>query len=400
MLPKSQMFTNKINLIPRYNWDYGFFDFARAFVAAFNQNTADGLKNTFQKKPIFTNSGRTSLYVILKSLRLPEGSYVGVPLFCCPVVFDAIMQADLVPRFIDIDSEDYNISSQDLAKKRNQLSALVVVHMFGHPADMDTISSVSDGIPVIEDCAQSLFSTYKGKYTGFLSHVSFFSFRSGKYVSAGEGGAIFPRNANDYETIEKLVDSFDQMSSMEEVVHCAATYIKSTLYHRPWYGLVGYPIGTKLDRKFNLTAKSGFKPGQISKADLKIINFRIPRFIQQVQRQRNNSIYLLEHIRAKNAILPTEKQGSWSNYYQFPIRFRSESERDAVADYLFARGIDTAKYLDEVTAVATANYGYQGDCPTSEVCSKTTLIIPNHYTLSKKDLDYIAGCVNEAVKGL
>ena len=393
------MLKQKISLIPRYNWDYGLPDLVSAILGAFNQspNSLANLETIFKQKPIFTNSGRASLYVILKAFNLPKGSHVGVPLYCCPVVFDAIHQAGLIPRFIDIDQEIYNISPDDLRKKIDGLSALVVIHMFGHPADMDAILAISKEVPVIEDCAQSLFSKYRGKYTGFLSDVSFFSFRSGKYISAGEGSAIFVKDHVLYESIRELVETFEQANLFGELVHCIATYIKSTLYHRPWYGLVGYPVGTRLDRKLNLTAKSGFTPGQVTKVDLKIIDKRIPGFLKKIQAQRENSIYLMENIESRSAILPMEKEGCWGNYYQFPLRFKSQSERDAVSEYLFTKGIDTAKYLDEVVEVATENHGYQGDCPNSELCSKTTLIIPNHYTLSKKDLDHIIQCLNEAI---
>ena len=80
---------------------------------------------------------------------------------------------------------------QTLEKKREDLAALIVVHMFGHPAHMDEIRKVAAGIPIIEDCAHSLFSKYKGTYTGLLSTASFFSFRSGKYVSAGEAARFY-----------------------------------------------------------------------------------------------------------------------------------------------------------------------------------------------------------------
>ena len=125
----------------------------------------------------------------------PPAPQVGVPLFCCSVVFDAICQAGLTPRFIDSSVDDYNLSIEDLQKKRSGLAAVVPVHMFGKPADMDAIDAAAEGIPVIEDCAQSLLSTYKGRLTGLLSTVSFFSFRCGKYISAGEGSAIICRDA-------------------------------------------------------------------------------------------------------------------------------------------------------------------------------------------------------------
>lgn len=388
----------KTNLTPRYNWDYKLSDFVNALAAALRQNLngVGVLEKVFGNKPILTTSGRTSLYAILKSLNLPEGSYVGVPLFCCSVVFHAIRQANLIPKFIDINLYDYNLSAADLKKKKDTLSAVVVVHMFGHPADMDSISAVCGDIPIIEDCAQSLFSKYKGHYTGSLTTVSFFSFRSGKYISAGEGSAIFTKDPLLYDSINKLVDSFDKRNLLQEILHCTATYIKSTLYKKPLYGIIGYPIGKRLDRKLNLTDKTGFRTSKVSRSDLRIINNRIETFSSKVNKQRQNALYFLEKIKIQNVFLPGEREECHSNYYQFAIRFENTEQRDFMADYLLKHGIDTAKYLDDITGLAKKQYNYNRDCPKAELCSKTVLVIPNHYTLSELYLGYIVKSLNNA----
>jgi len=415
------MFKQRISLIPRYNWDYKFSDFVKSYLAILKSNSysTKTFENLFKQKPVFTTSGRSSLYAILKSLNLPKGSQVGVPLYCCPVVFDAIRQADLVPNFIDIDVEDYNLSVSDLKLKKKGLSALVVVedynlsvsdlklkkkglsalvvvHMFGHPADMDSISDICGDIPVIEDCAQSLFSQYKGQYTGFLSKVSFFSFRSGKYISAGEGSIIFTKDSLLYNSLSKLIENFNNWSKFQQLFHCASTYIKSLFYKRPLYGIVGYPIGRILDRRLNLTSKAGLKLKKIAIGDLSIIEAKIEKFFIKVNKQRENSLYFLEKIKIKDVFLPCEREDYRSNFYQFPIRFKSVEERDHFADYLFKCGIDSAKYLDDVVEITKEYYDYNGSCPHTEDCSKKVLIIPNHYTLREEDLDYIVNCLYAA----
>jgi perosamine synthetase len=393
------MLKKRIALIPRYNWDYGIVELATGLSALPKSNlkTDGNFANVFGQNPIFTASGRSSLYAILKSLNLSEGSCVGVPLFCCSVVFDAIIQAKLTPKFIDINLEDFNLSSADLQKKIDFLSAVVVVHMFGHPADMDSIYAVcKDKIPIIEDCAQSLFSTYKGKNTGFLSTVSFFSFRSGKYISAGEGSAIFCHDSSLHDSIKSVVDTFEKPNLLNEVLHCIATYIKSILYHRPLYGTFGYPVGKFFDKKLNLTAKSGFKLYRISKSDLQIVKKRIGIFRSKIEKQRQNATYLLENLKVRHAFLPVENKESQNNYFQFALRFQTVKQRDFVADYLLRHGIDSAKYLDDILNISKKLYGYPGDCLNAELCSKTTLIIPHYYTLSPYDLQYIRQTLNEA----
>jgi dTDP-4-amino-4,6-dideoxygalactose transaminase len=259
--------------------------------------------------------------------------------------------------------------------------------MFGHPADLTSIFAVADGIPVIEDCAQSLLARYKGEYTGVHSDASFFSFRSGKYISAGEGSVILAKDPSLRKCIAEFVETFKEWTSLQQAAHCISTYIKSSMYKRPWYGTIGYPLGKMLDRKLNLTAKTGFEPRKIANCHLKIITERIGSFYEKVAKQRQYALYLMERLsKIEVGILPYEKEGCFSNYYQFPIRFSDTRQRDFMANYLFRRGIDTAKYLDEVVDLAYREYHYEGDCPNAQLCSKTILIIPNHYNLSSYDL--------------
>ena len=387
---------DRIQMIPRNNWDYGFPALFNA-LAGINKSTSQvkALEEFFQQNPIWTNSGRTSIYAILKALDLPAGAKVGVPLFCCSVVFEAICQAGLSPCFIDSNLEDYNLSADDLRKKKDDLSAVVVVHMFGNPCDMDEIMEAAGAIPVIEDCAQSIFSTYKEKPTGLLSTASFFSFRCGKYISAGEGSAIFCREPELRRKIRQIVDSFESWSMLMMFTNALSTFVKATLYNRPWYGLLGYPVGMRLDKKLNLTAKGGFETGRIASTHLALIDARIPRFQDKIAIQRYHAHMLLKSVVPDHFGLPSEGEDRSRNWFQFPLQFHNTEQRDGMADYLFSQGIDTAKYLDDIADEARAHYGYNGDCPNAELLSKTVLLVPIHYTLSAFDIDRIA----QGIKG-
>ena len=388
-------------LIPRNNWDYGFKALPTTVVAVANKVTqAPNTEIAFQQKPIWTTSGRTSLYAILRALELPAGAKVGVPLFCCSVVFNAICQAGLTPRFLDSNLNDHNISAYDFYRKRRDLAAVVAVHMFGNPFDMDAILGVADTLPVIEDCAQSIFSTYKGKPTGLLSTASFFSFRCGKYISAGEGSAIFCREPELQKKIQRIVDSFQNWSAPQMLIDSFLTVAKATLYNRPWYGLIGYPIGMRLDKKLNLTAKDGFETRRIASSHLALIDARVASFQEKISIQKEHAQTLLNTVRPGVVSLPSEGNDRSSNWYQFALRFQNTSQRDGMAAYLFNRGIDTSKYLDNIADEARSNYGYAGDCPNAELLSKTTLLVPIHYTLHTLDIEHIARSINEGSQAI
>ncbi len=387
---------DRINLIPRNNWDYGFREFFAALTQReINVTLAPNTQKLFSVNPIWARSGRAALYAILKSLGLPEGARVGVPLFCCSVVFQAICQAGFYPQFIDSNPDDANISAVDLLEKRSSLAAVVAVHMFGHPCDMDAIIAAADNRPVIEDCAQSIFSTYKGKQTGLLSTASFFSFRCGKYLSAGEGSAIICADTDLHKKIEETVNTFQHWSKLDTRIDALSTYVKTTLYNRPWYGLIGYPIGTRLDKKLNLTAKEGFETGRISPTHLALIEKRIAHFQEEIEIQSNHAQMLMDALIPAKYSVPKVKSDCTSNWFQFALKFQNEEQRDTVAAYLFEHGIDTAKYLNDIADEARDKYGYDGDCPNAERLSKTILLVPIHYKLRDKDIGHLARCIND-----
>ncbi len=393
---KSIGMKNRSRLIPRNNWDYNFYSLINATLGCIIKKVdAPALEIFFQRKAQWTMAGRASLYAILKALSLSLGSKIGVPLFCCPVVFNAIRQAGYKPKFIDCSDNDYNLSPQDLERKKDELSAVVAVHMFGNPCDIDRINSIAKEIPVIEDCAQSIYSKYKGRLTGFLSTASFFSFRCGKYISAGEGSAIFCNDSTLYSKIENVVSDFKSYGLISSIFHCAVIYLKALFYRRPLYGIIGYPIGRRLDKKFNLTAKEGFEEGKIVSGDLWLANNRIPKFERNIERQRRNAQLLRKLINIQNVVLPSENDDCLGNWFQFALRFPKSEIRDAMAAHLWKNGIDSAKYLDDIVEIARLQYGYNlGDCPNAEKFSKTVLLIPIYYTLKDKDIIYIAEIIN------
>jgi dTDP-4-amino-4,6-dideoxygalactose transaminase len=179
------------------------------------------------------------------------------------------------------------------------------------------------------------------------------------------------------------------------LINSLLTFGKATLYNRPWYGLIGYPIGMRLDKKLNLTAKDGFETGKIASSHLALIDARITCFQEKINVQKEHAHLLLIALMPGNYRLPNESDGCSSNWFQFALRFQNTNQRDAMADYLFNQGIDTAKYLDNIADEARSNYGYNGDCPNAELLSKTVLLVPIHYTLSIHDIEHIARSINQ-----
>jgi dTDP-4-amino-4,6-dideoxygalactose transaminase len=349
------------------------------------------LESIFNKNIFFTNNGRSALYVILKALNLPKGSKIGVPLYSCTVVFDAIVEAGYVPYFIDIELDNYTLSPCDLESKVEGIDAVVVIHTFGYPAEMDTIKKVASNKPVIEDCAHSLLSRYKGKITGVLSFASFFSFK--KYTSTGEGGMIILNEDKSKEQIQKELNLLNMPSKVEEIYSSFVTYIHSFLYHKPWFGLLAFPMGSYVGNS-NLN-KRKFKATKIKKSDLSVFLKKITDFEKKVEQQRKNTKILTEELKDSSLIILHESKDVWWNCYLFPIQFESKNRRDKAHKLLREMDIDTAKLYSTTPRVAKKIYGYKGDCPNSEKCAETLLVIPNYYTLKYQELLKIAKSIRK-----
>ena len=273
----------------------------------------------------------------------------------------------------------------DLAEKINDLSAIIVIHTFGRPAEMDTIRRIAGEVPVIEDCAHSLLSRYKDRQTGTLGFASIFSFK--KYLSMSGGGMIILNDANFAERFRREIGLLDLFTVIDEIGDAFVTYGDSILYRRPWFGLFAYKMGSYL--RSILDHDGGiddFLTKKIRKTHFNLLSKKLNGFEKKVESQRQNSFFLIEELANTSLVLPHEERNTHCNYYLFPIRFNNRKERDKAHEYLSSMGIDTAKLYGETPMKARRFYGYEGDCPNSEIVADTVLIIPNYYTLSKKDL--------------
>mgnify|MGYP001275714443 CR=1 FL=1 len=186
-----------LGLIPPENQEYSLRDIFAGLIALVNTgNKYNAIKIDGIGSCIPTRSARVAIHTAIKVLNLPTGARIGVPLYCCPVVFKAIESAGCKHCFIDVAIETYCMSAEDLFRKRNELDAVIAVHMFGNTCNMPALLDVVQGKPIIEDCAQSLGSKLNGHMTGTFGTISTFSFNSGKYLSVGEGGALFSNQQN------------------------------------------------------------------------------------------------------------------------------------------------------------------------------------------------------------
>jgi dTDP-4-amino-4,6-dideoxygalactose transaminase len=150
------------------------------------------------KYAVATSNGTTALDLAFKAINLDEGSEVLVTSRTFLASVSSIINAGLVPKFIDVSRDTQNI---DVSKIENEITsktkAIVCVHLAGWPCDMDEIMSIANlhNLFVIEDCAQAHGAKYKGRPLGSIGHIGCWSFCQDKIMTtAGEGGMVATNN--------------------------------------------------------------------------------------------------------------------------------------------------------------------------------------------------------------
>ncbi|MEL7106770.1 MAG: aminotransferase class I/II-fold pyridoxal phosphate-dependent enzyme [Pseudomonadota bacterium] len=138
-----------------------------------------------------------ALFLSLKALDLPRGARVAIPAFTFAAVPSAIVHADCVPLLIECGA-NYRIDLADFEAKIGDADAVMISHMRGHTSDMDAIMTLAaqHDLPVIEDAAHSLGTTWGGRNIGTLGRIGCFSFQSYKLLNAGEGGILITDDAD------------------------------------------------------------------------------------------------------------------------------------------------------------------------------------------------------------
>jgi dTDP-4-amino-4,6-dideoxygalactose transaminase len=144
------------------------------------------------KHVVAVSSGTAALHSVLLALGIKPGDEVVLPSFTFVATANVVLACGAKPVFVDTKA-DYNIDPVLLRKAiTKRTKAVIPVHLYGYPADMDEVREVASArsVQVIEDAAESLGAEYKGRQTGTLSDAGCFSMYATKVATSGEGGAI------------------------------------------------------------------------------------------------------------------------------------------------------------------------------------------------------------------
>lgn len=146
---------------------------------------------------ISCSSGTAALHLAVEAMGIGKGDEVIVPAFSMIASCNAVIYAGARPVLVDSELKTWNIDIDKIEEKiTDKTKAIMVVHTYGHPVDMDRVKEISKkyGLPVIEDAAEAHGAEYKGKKTGGLGDIACFSFYGNKIITCGEGGMVVTDN--------------------------------------------------------------------------------------------------------------------------------------------------------------------------------------------------------------
>jgi len=316
-----------------------------------------------RKYGVATSNGTVALHLALKALGIgkgDEGDEVIVPDLTFIATANAVTYCNAKPVFVDSHPDYWCIDPEKIEEKiTSKTKAIIPVHLYGHPCDMDAIMDIAEchGLYVIEDAAEAHGAEYKGKKVGSFGGVSCFSFYGNKIITTGEGGMCL---TDDEELAEKMKALRDHAMDLNK---------------RYWHNVIGFNY-----RMTNLQAAVGV-------AQLTKINQFIEKKIQIADWYKEGLKDLANH-----GVVTLHPEMSWAKcvYWMYSILIENKLEitRDELIRLLEKRGIETRPFFYPLHVLPPYRV-YDNTLNLAESISSKGLNLPSSPTLGKNEIEYI-----------
>lgn len=342
---------------------------------AFTQKCSEYLeKLTGTSKCLLTTSCTHALEMAALLCDIKEGDEVIMPSYTFVSTADAFVLRGATPVFVDIRPDTMNIDETLIeAAITEKTKAIAVVHYAGVACEMDVIMDIArrHHLKVVEDAAQAIMCTYKGKALGTIGDFGCFSFHETKNFSMGEGGAILIRDPEYIEKAEILREKGTDRSK----------YYRGQVDKYRWQNF-----------------GSSYLPSDINAAYL-YSQFEVAETINQARLDRFHQYYelLTPLMEAGKIELPVVPEGCEQSGHMFYIKTKDMEERTALIDFLKENDIMAVfHYIPLHTAPAGMKFGrFHGMDRYTTKESERLLRLPMFYQLTPEQVEYIAGKVKE-----
>jgi len=369
------------SLIPRLNIHYTLHD---AFIA---------LKSIFVIYPktdnscFYLNHARTGLRMALTSLNLPGGSKVGVMVYNCYSVMNAVKLAGLEIEFIDV-TDDFCIDIYDFENKKDKLSALIVTHLFGIPNDIEQLKSLCPHIPIIEDCSHSFLTENGGELTGCAGDMAVFSMGLGKFPSIGPGGYLKVNNDRYLDVINESYTKLPAPSFLNEINNIGLSLLLSVLHKPVIYKYFTKPVLKDKNKRKDDTIRYKHAESKILKSCFGLFISESNQYPFYLKIQQKNAGQIFTALKSYNSTIKISKKYNFNkvNCFMFPLLTEN---RQLFIDKMEMNGIELGIHFSKSVEWAK-KFGYKdGYCKNVEKIADQIVVCPCHYNLSEKEIALI-----------
>lgn len=303
-------------------------------------------------------NGTVALHLALEALGIGKGDEVIVPTLTYIASVNAITYTGATPVFVDSFEDTWQIDTDDVRKKiTTNTKAIMCVHVYGHPCDMDALLSLKQDYKLflIEDCAEAIGSKFNGQHVGTFGDVATFSFYGNKTITTGEGGMVVTNDA----------------TLNDRIVHLKGQGLAK--YREYWHDAVGYNY-----RMTNICAAIGL--AQLEQIEIVL------------EKKRAIANWYRKGFLNTGFELHMESDNVTHSYWMCNILIPSHIDRDLLKQHLIENGIETRPMFYPVHTMPIYSKKYEKH-EVAEKLARRGMNLPSYPDLSKMDIDFIISAI-------
>lgn len=315
-----------------------------------------------------TSNGTTALHLALMAIGIKPGDEVIVPTLTFISPANAVSYCGATPVFVDSEEDSWSINPRKIEEAiTKKTRAVIVVHLYGHPCNMDPIIKVvkKNNLYLVEDAAESHGALYKQNCVGSFGDVSCFSFFGNKNITSGEGGMCLTNNQSFFNKMNILKNHGMDANK------------------KYWHTCIGYNY-----RITNMQAAVGL--AQLKKLD---------RFLEKKKKIANWYREEFRDLIDKKIITPHPKMPWAQNVvwlYTILLNNKTEKERDEIINKLKTMGVETRPFFYPLHLMPP--YKSNQKFPVAEKISAGGISLPSSVKLSREQVAYIADALRKIIK--
>lgn len=396
-------------LIPRLSPPFDWSDIHQALIGLFRDDGVTCFEEEAARRlgvagTVYFPYGRSGFLALIEVMGW-RGREIILPAYTCVVMPNVILHSGARPRFVDIDSRDYNMRPDLVGQVVNkQTAAVVATHIYGFPMDLDGLDDALSGredLVIIQDCALAYGTAYKGRPVWKRGQASLFSLSIGKHISTVEGGLISSDDPDLLATLRQWRDDRFQPASCGHSLSQLAFLTASWLGLNPWLYPLAYHLAYKTslidfltvhhdERELilprNLTERQPSFLGRLGVNQFNKLNDVIQARLDLARRFRE---VLTE---CEGVELPDPRSGA--TYSHFPCLV---DEPGRMLRFMLDKGIHLGREVFDYVIPDMPLYKpfSEGDYTASRRTASQLVLIPNHYRLAARDADRIIRALDD-----